>query len=128
MLQESRERCFSRATALVPASRSSCRYYQVLIATVVRGRSASRRDAAKPRRFAAQFFPPIREKELRHLARTASSRNVPLPSTHLCRTRDFLVGQPPVPVDAIAPSHVTAPLWLCRGRVRGRCVARLAKT
>lgn len=26
MLRESRERCFSRATALVPASRSSCRY------------------------------------------------------------------------------------------------------
>lgn len=25
MLQESRERCFSRATALAPASRSSCR-------------------------------------------------------------------------------------------------------
>lgn len=107
MLRESRERCFSRATALAPASRSSCRYTEST--TTVVPRKDQRRDETRPRRSAcsaAQFFPPTGSGTR---AAHGETREPPtLPDRHPSRARGFLVQQPPVPVVAIAPSRDSA--------------------
>lgn len=140
MLQESRERCFSRATALAPASRSSCRHAKRDGCS--RERSAARDALVR----AAQFFPPIPpgpERAARGTSarRFRSSPLLTLSPSRRARGAFSRLEQPPVPVVALprqrryaagayAPSRQGAGRRRTARRapvnVRRRAVARLA--
>lgn len=72
MLQESRERCFSRATALAPASRSSCRHAKRDGCS--RERSASR-DARRETRSSVPRNFSRRSRRARNARRAAPPRD-----------------------------------------------------